>query len=146
MRRHHPGLSCMTRAWIETKLPIEWPDYKKNGLKMVNIAYILQACESKFFTSKKLAYGICRWDMDLWHETFFEILAQAEPVANFTRNSPISRYFSPISRYFCMGKWHKNISVANFCSLKRSLKKLAYGFYYSLFQVASCQTFGLEQP
>ena len=33
---------------------------RNNCLKMANIAYIVQACESDFFTSKKLAYGICR--------------------------------------------------------------------------------------
>ena len=64
MRRHHPGVSCMTRAWFETKSPIKRLNNKKNGLKMTNSAYILQACECNIFATKKLAYGFFRRDMD----------------------------------------------------------------------------------
>ena len=70
---------------------MERPDYKKKGLKVANITYILQACGSNFFTSKKLAYGICRRDIDLWHETFFWDLSLRRTGGKF--NSEFS-YFS----------------------------------------------------
>ena len=76
------------------RLSIKRPDNKKNGLKMTNSAHMLQTCESILFASKMLACGFCRWDMDLYEYgsmkcDLFEILAQAELIANFTRNSPI---------------------------------------------------------
>lgn len=60
MRRHHPGLSCVTHATFKSTVHFRRQDYKENVLKMVNSAHVSQACELNTFAVEKSAYRFCR--------------------------------------------------------------------------------------
>lgn len=60
MRRHHPGLSCVTHATFKSTMHFRRQDYKENVLKMVNSAHVSQARELNTFAVEKSAYRFCR--------------------------------------------------------------------------------------
>ena len=128
MPRHTRDFYVTSARKLKLNNEFSWSDNKKNG-RNLSTESVLRNYDLISQASQKFAYGFWRWHVSRKYETFFEILPQLEPVANFV-------WICSILGYFFV--WEKH-SKLYFFSLARLTKRFAYGFDRMLLEMALCQ-------